>query len=131
MPMGRCVLVVDDNPLNIELVEFLLTAGGFEVAVANDAEQALAQMQRIDPALVLMDIQLPGMDGLSLTRRLKADPATRHIVIVAFTAHAMQGDEQAMRAAGCDGYVAKPIDVATFVGTLRKLLAQAGGPLLA
>ena len=116
------VLVVDDHPLNIELVAFLLLEAGFEVFSATDAEQALALLPRADPALILMDIQLPGMDGLALTRHLKADPATRHIVIVAFTAHAMKGDERLMRAAGCDGYVAKPIDVATFVDTVRGLL---------
>lgn len=120
--MAVRVLVVDDNPLNVELVEFMLQAGGFEVFVARDAEQALALLPRADPVMILMDIQLPGMDGLSLTRQLKADPATRHIVIVAFTAHAMKGDERLMRAAGCDGYVAKPIDVSTFVATLQCLL---------
>lgn len=120
--MAVRVMVVDDNPLNVELVEFMLLAGGFEVFVARDAEQALALLPRADPVMILMDIQLPGMDGLSLTRQLKADPATRHIVIVAFTAHAMKGDERLMRAAGCDGYVAKPIDVSTFVATLQGLL---------
>ena len=113
------VLVVDDHPLNIELVAFLLLEAGFEVFSATDAEQALALLPRADPALILMDIQLPGMDGLALTRHLKADPATRHIVIVAFTAHAMKGDERLMRAAGCDGYLAKPIDVASFVDTVK------------
>ena len=121
LPAPR-VMVVDDHPLNIELVAFLLVEAGFEVFSAANAERALALLPQADPALILMDIQLPGMDGLALTRQLKADPATRHIVIVAFTAHAMKGDERLMRAAGCDGYVAKPIDVATFVDTVRGLL---------
>ena len=116
------VMVVDDHPLNFELVAFLLQKAGFQVFSAANAEQALAQLPQANPALILMDIQLPGMDGLALTRHLKADPATRHIVIVAFTAHAMKGDERLMRAAGCDGYVAKPIDVASFIDTVKSHL---------
>lgn len=128
--MATRVLVVDDNPLNVELVQFVLSAADFEVWVAGDAEEALALLPRARPALILMDIQLPGLDGLSLTRRLKSDPATRHIVIVAFTAYAMKGDERAMRAAGCDGYVAKPIEVGSFVATLSALLPSDGHGLL-
>lgn len=125
--MSARVLVVDDNPLNVELVHYVLTAADFQVWVASDAEEALAVLPEADPALILMDVQLPGRDGLSLTRQLKADPATRHIVIVAFTAHAMKGDELAMRAAGCDGYVAKPIDVGRLAATLTALLPAAQG----
>ena len=95
------VMIVDDNTLNVELVSFVLGEAGFEVGVALDAAQALAKLPTFDPALVLMDIQMPGMDGLALTRRLKSDAATRHIVILAFTAYAMKGDEARMRAAGC------------------------------
>ena len=113
------VLVVDDNTLNVELVQFVLGSSGFDVQVASDAEQALVQIAHTPPALVLMDVQLPGTDGMELTRRLKADPATRHIVIVAFTAYAMKGDEARMRAAGCDGYLSKPIDVNTFASAVR------------
>lgn len=125
--MAARVLVVDDNPMNVELVHYVLTAAGFEVWVATDAEEALAALPQADPALILMDIQLPGRDGLSLTRQLKADPATRHIVIVAFTAYAMKGDERAMRAAGCDGYVSKPIDVGGLAATLSALLPPVEG----
>ena len=121
------VMVVDDNALNIELVSFVLGADGFEVAAALDAEQALAQLPAFAPALVLMDIQMPGTDGLELTRRLKADAATRHIVIVAFTAYAMKGDEAKLREAGCDGYIAKPINVGSFAAQVREHLpVQAG-----
>jgi CheY-like chemotaxis protein len=115
------VLVVDDNALNLELASFVLDADGIEVAGAADAEQAQALLAAFDPQLVLMDVQLPGMDGLSLTRRLKADPATCHVKVVAFTAYAMKGDEDKMRAAGCDGYLAKPIDVARFAAQVRAL----------
>ena len=113
------VLVVDDNPLNIELASFVLEADGITVEAAADALQALDRLARRHPDLILMDIQMPGMDGLVLTRRLKADPHTRHIVIVAFTAYAMKGDEARLRAAGCDGYLAKPIDVGSFARSVR------------
>ena len=116
------VMVVDDHALNIELVRFILEAEGWAVATAADAQQALQQMPSFAPDLILMDIQLPGVDGLTLTRRLKADPATRHVVIVAFTAYAMKGDEARMLAAGCDGYVSKPIDVGSFAAQIRAWL---------
>ena len=100
------VLIVDDEPTNILLAGFVLEADGFIVASAADAQQALAAIATCRPDLVLMDIQMPGTDGLTLTRRLKLDPATRQITVVAFTAYAMKGDEVRMRAAGCDGYIA-------------------------
>jgi CheY-like chemotaxis protein len=121
------VLIVDDNALNVELVSFLLGAAGCEVAAAADAAVAAAQIPLFRPDLVLMDIQLPGIDGLTFTRRLKADPATRHLVIVAFTAYAMKGDEERMRAAGCDGYLSKPIDVGTFASQVLSHLRPAAG----
>lgn len=121
------ILVVDDNSMNLELVHFLLEAGGFEVASAPDAKVALERVAAFQPDLILMDIQLPDVDGLTLTGRLKADPDTRDILIVAFTAYAMKGDEDRMLASGCDGYVAKPIEVATFAGTVRSFLAR--GPV--
>jgi CheY-like chemotaxis protein len=107
---GRRILVVDDNVTNLKLIEYLLKAKGYDVLTAIDAESALEAVRDMRPSLVLMDLQLPGMDGLELTRRLKADPGTRDIVIVAVTAYAMKGDEQRALDAGCDGYVAKPID---------------------
>ena len=113
------VLIVDDNRLNAELAAFVLESDDFLVDSAVDAEQALARLPEFRPDLILMDIQMPGMDGLELTRRLKGDPSTRHIVIIAFTAYAMNGDELRMRQAGCDGYVSKPITVATFASTIR------------
>jgi two-component system cell cycle response regulator DivK len=104
------VLVVDDNPTNLKLIAYLLQAKGYEVHTATDAEHALEQVTNVRPALILMDLQLPGMDGLELTRRLKADPATKDIVVIAVTAYAMKGDEERAREAGCDGYVPKPVD---------------------
>ena len=116
------VLVVDDNALNVELVMFVLSDDGISVAAATDAADALQQIPQFRPELILMDIQMPGVDGLELTRRLKADPATRHIVIVAFTAYAMKGDEAKLLAGGCDGYLSKPIDVASFAAKVRHFI---------
>lgn len=110
------VLVVDDNALNIELAEFLLSAAGLTVDSASHAAQALERLADSVPDVILMDIQMPGMDGLTLTQQLKADPRTAGIAIIAFTAYAMHGDEARLRGAGCDGYISKPIDVARFVG---------------
>ncbi len=113
------VLVVDDNALNVELVHAVLGADGFEVRGAEDAVAAAACIRQFAPQLILMDIQLPGVDGLTFTRQLKADQATRHIIVLAFTAYAMKGDEGHMLQAGCDGYLSKPISVKTFAATVR------------
>jgi len=118
------VLVVDDNHMNLELVAFMLQAEAFDVALAPNALAAHAQVQKRKPDLILMDIQMPGMDGLALTQQLKSDPSTADIVVVAFTAYAMKGDEARMRAAGCDGYISKPIEVSTFVGQVRACMAR-------
>lgn len=122
---GERVLVVDDNLTNLKLIEYLLQARGYEVITAFDAEAALAAVQAQRPSLVLMDLQLPGMDGLELTRKLKADRATRGILIVAVTAYAMKGDEERALEAGCDGYIAKPIDTRTLPGLIEALLSRA------
>lgn len=112
--MRARILIVDDNVLNVELVTFVLGSISCAVTSAPNARAALQEIVRFAPDLILMDIQMPGVDGLELTRHIKADPEMRHIVVIAFTAYAMQGDDAKMRAAGCDGYIAKPIDVATF-----------------
>jgi two-component system, cell cycle response regulator DivK len=104
------ILIVDDSPVNLKLVKVLLVNEGYDVRTAVDAEDALAVLAEFRPALILMDIQLPGMDGLTLTRRLKADPAHADVIIIALTAYAMKGDEERALDAGCDGYVTKPID---------------------
>jgi len=111
---GEPILIVDDHPVNLKLVRVLLSSHGFEVRTAGDAEEAQAQLEQFMPRLILMDIQLPGMDGLELTRLLKADPAMRGVIIVGLTAFAMKGDEEKMLDAGCDGYIAKPIDTRRF-----------------
>ena len=113
------VLIVDDNELNLELASFLLTTNGLNVATAHDAVSAQDQVATFRPDLVLMDIQLPQVDGLEITRRLRADPATQGLIIIAFTAYSMKGDEAKMLAAGCDGYISKPIDVANFAAHVR------------
>jgi CheY-like chemotaxis protein len=104
------ILVVDDNAQNLKLARVILVTEGYEVKTAVDAEEALSVIESFAPQLILMDLQLPGMDGLELTRRLKADPGRRHIIVIAVTAYAMKGDDQKAFAAGCDGYVSKPID---------------------
>jgi two-component system cell cycle response regulator DivK len=116
------VLVVDDNAINVELVRYVLEHDGFTVESAPDAHEALQRIRSFQPELVLMDIQMPGMDGLELTQILKTDPLLQHIVVVAFTAYAMRGDEAKMLAAGCNGYLSKPIDVHTFAASVRTLL---------
>ena len=126
---GEPILIVDDNPANLKLARVLLTGEGYEVRTAADAEEALSTLKAFRPRLILMDLQMPGMDGFELTRRLKADPATRGMVILALTAYAMKGDEERARAAGCDGYVAKPIDTRALPGLIARRLADSGeGP---
>ncbi len=121
------VLIVDDNAMNVIIAQVVLNADGFEVESATDAREALQQIGAFRPELILMDIQLPGIDGLELTRQIKAELSSRHIVIVAFTAFAMRGDEAKMRTAGCDGYISKPIDVNRFAGQVRSLLPTPAG----
>ena len=116
------VLIVDDNPVNLRLTEVVLKGARHEVHTARDAESALEAVSSIRPGLILMDIQLPGMDGLELTRRLRADPDTRDIVIVATSAYAMASDKRKAREAGCDGYIVKPIDVRTLPETVSGYL---------
>jgi two-component system, cell cycle response regulator DivK len=131
---GEPILVVDDNAQNLKLARVMLRAEGYEVRTAVDAEEALELLAGYTPELILMDIQLPGMDGLELTRRLKADPARRRILVIALTAYAMKGDRERALAAGCDGYLAKPIDteaLSSMVGALlngRRLQDDASSP---
>jgi two-component system, cell cycle response regulator DivK len=122
------VLIIEDNAANTELATFVLEDAGFVVNTVTDASDALAQVASFQPDLVLMDIRLSGGDGLALTRALKSDPATSGIVVVAFTAYAMKGDEARLRAAGCDAYIAKPIDVASFARQVEAALG-AGPPM--
>lgn len=116
------ILIVDDNPANLKLARLVLVAAGYEVRTAVDAEAALALLESFAPRLILMDLQLPGMDGLELTRKLKSDPRHRRVVVVALTANAMKGDDVKARAAGCDGYITKPIDIDVLAKTVAKHL---------
>ena len=120
--MHEPVLIVDDNVDNQELTRFLLEGAGFEVRLAEDAEAALTILETFRPKLILMDIQLPGMDGLELTRRLRQQPAMQDVIIVALSAYAMKSDKDNARAAGCNAYITKPIDTRTFVDVLRDCL---------
>jgi len=122
MTLARTVLVIDDNESNVVLLEHLLAVNGYEVGCAGSAEDALASIARHKPRLVLTDIQLPGASGLDLTRRLKADPSTADIRIVAVSAFAMPADEQRAREAGCDGYLTKPIDTRSFADFVAGLI---------
>ncbi len=125
---GRKILVVDDHPTNLKLAASLLESEGCRVTQAMDAEEAQEVIKREPPELILMDLALPGMDGLTLTKLLKADPATRSIVIAALTAFAMKGDEAKAREAGCDGYIAKPIDTRKFPQQVEDLLGLKNRP---
>jgi two-component system cell cycle response regulator DivK len=117
------VLIVEDNAANMTFAVFLLKSAGHEVLTALDAEAGLALARAEHPDLILMDIQLPGMDGLEATALLKLDDATRTIPVVALTALAMKGDEERIRAAGCDGYIAKPIAYKAFLEAIATQLA--------
>jgi two-component system cell cycle response regulator DivK len=119
------VLIVEDNPANMTLATFLLQSAGHTVLGAKDAETGLALARVEQPDLILMDIQLPGMDGLEATALLKSDPSTRAIPVIALTALAMKGDEQRILAAGCDGYIAKPLAYKEFLATISAQLVKA------
>jgi two-component system, cell cycle response regulator DivK len=119
------VLVVEDNPANMTLATFLLQSAGHTVLSATDAEAGLMVARGEQPDLILMDIQLPGMDGLEATALLKADETTRTIPVIALTALAMKGDEERIRAAGCDGYIAKPLAYREFLAVIAAQLVRA------
>ena len=121
------ILIVDDTPVNLKLTRILLVNEGYKVLTASSAEEALELLGTYHPALVLADIQLPGMDGLEFTRRVKQNHSTRDIVVVALTAFAMKGDEQKAVEAGCDGYITKPIDTRTLGERIRYYLSQRTG----
>lgn len=120
--MNDLILVVEDNEANQMLVRAVLEMEGYRVVLAGSADEAVDELARDTPVLILMDVQLPGRDGLTLTRQLKADPATAAIPIVALTAHAMHGDREVAIEAGCLGYISKPIDTRTFASEVRRFL---------
>lgn len=122
MSSARQILVVEDNPQNYELVEFLLEDAGFSVRLAAEATQLRRELAKGLPDLILMDIQLPGVDGMSLVAEIRESPTAQKLPVVALTAHAMRGDRERFIAAGFDGYISKPIDVATFVSAVEGYL---------
>jgi CheY-like chemotaxis protein len=119
------ILIIEDNLLNLELATDLLEANGFVVHSAQTGEEGLRLARKLLPDLVLMDFSLPGMDGLSATKNLKADPATHHLSVVGLTANAMKGDEELALNAGCDGYLTKPIDTRTFITDVKRFIGSA------
>ncbi len=126
---GESILVVEDNEANLRLFTYLLSSKGYAVRGATDAPQALELLRDFHPQMILMDLQLPGTDGYELTRRLKADPATSAIIIIALTAYAMRGDEEKALAAGCNGYITKPIDTRALPARIAEYLSSgARGP---
>ncbi|MGC2411608.1 MAG: response regulator [Stellaceae bacterium] len=120
----RCVLIVEDNPLNMKLFTAMIASQGYIVLQASDGRGALDLARREHPDLIIMDLQLPDMSGLDVTRTLKAHAATRDIAIIATTAYALRGDEEKIRASGCDGYMAKPIAVSEFLGLIESLITR-------
>ena len=118
------ILVVEDNPINLKLLRLVLAIDGFDVLVAADAEQALDILKRVTPSLIIMDIQLPGMDGLELGRIIKNRDSTRDVKIVAVTAYAMKGDDEKALSVGFDGYVLKPIDTRSLASEVARHLAD-------
>src|SRR4051812_15654800 len=121
---GEPILIVDDTPVNLKLTRILLEHEGYEVRTANCAEEALQLLESFRPRLVLADIQMPGVDGLEMTRRIKQDPRNRDMLVVALTALAMKGDEERAIAAGCDGYITKPIDTRALGARIRGYLNE-------
>jgi two-component system, cell cycle response regulator DivK len=118
------LLIIDDNPQNLKLARVLLTTEGYVVKTATDAEEALHVLESFTPRLILMDLQLPRMDGLELTRLLKTDPVHRETIIIALTAYAMKGDRLKALAAGCDDYISKPLDIDALVRVIAEHLAR-------
>jgi CheY-like chemotaxis protein len=123
---SKAVLVIEDNELNMKLVRSLLQIGKYRVLEAGDAETGIQIARENHPDLILMDIQLPGMDGLSATRLMKRENDLKHVPVVALTSYAMQGDEEKARDAGCIGYIAKPIETRIFLKTISEFLGTDG-----
>ncbi|CCG06630.1 FOG: CheY-like receiver [Pararhodospirillum photometricum DSM 122] len=126
LAMAKKILIVEDNDLNMKLFNDLLQANGYETLQAKDGRNVLDLVREHRPDLILMDIQLPEVSGLEITRMLKEDPALRPIPVIAVTAFAMKGDEEKIREGGCEGYIAKPISVASFLQTVARFLGAAG-----
>ena len=125
---GAVVLVIEDHPANMLLTRAILQRAGMQPREASSAEEALDWLKDNRPDVILMDVQLPGQDGLSLTRQLKAAQATAEIPIVALTAHAMAADREKALSAGCDDFDTKPVDIARLVAKIEALAPDSGAP---
>jgi len=124
VPVRKCILIVEDNPLNMKLFSAMIGAQGYEVLQAVDGAQGLDLAQRRHPDLIIMDIQLPSMSGLEVTRNLKGNDGTRDIPIIATTAFAMRGDEEMILASGCDAYMSKPIAISPFLELIETFMLR-------
>ncbi len=120
--MSKKILIVEDNELNMKLFHDLLEVHGYETLQTKDGREALALAREHVPDLILMDIQLPEVSGLEVTKWLKSDEALRNIPVIAVTAFAMKGDEEKIRSGGCEAYIAKPISVSNFIETIQRVL---------
>ena len=127
VPARKCILIVEDNPLNMKLFSAMIAAQGYDILQAADGAHGLDLAQHRHPDLIIMDIQLPSMSGLDVTRNLKADTATRDIPIIATTAFAMRGDEEMILASGCDAYMAKPIAISQFLELIETFMLEVPG----
>ena len=123
--MTKTVMIVEDNELNMKLFNDLLRASGYETLLMRNGHEALAALKEQRPDLIIMDIQLPEISGLEVTKRIKQDEAIKHIPVIAVTAFAMKGDEERIRQGGCEGYLSKPISVTTFIQTVKSYLGDA------
>ncbi|HDH86753.1 MAG TPA: response regulator [Desulfobacteraceae bacterium] len=122
--MGKVILILENDPKNLKLVTDILQVSGYATLQATDGKQGVELARKEKPDLILMDIQIPVMDGLEATKLLKNDGATRDIPVIALTAYAMKGDEEKMRAAGCDGYITKPIDIKGFLKKISEVISK-------
>lgn len=120
--MAKTILIVEDNELNMKLFRDLLEAQGYNILQTREGMQALELARRERPDLIVMDIQLPQVSGLEVTKWIKADDDLKHIPVIAVTAFAMKGDEEKIREGGCEAYVAKPISVKNFLATIQKFI---------
>ena len=126
--MSAKILYIEDNPQNFYLVNFILKAKGHEVTWAHDGQEGLKTAASLKPDLVLLDIQLPGMDGYAVAKAFRADPALAATPIIALTSYAMAGDRQKALGAGCNGYIEKPLNPKTFADQVREFLPGGGAP---
>jgi two-component system, cell cycle response regulator DivK len=125
--VAKTVMIVEDNELNMKLFNDLLRANGYDTLPMRNGYEALDALKEERPDLIIMDIQLPEISGLEVTRRIKQDEALKHIPVIAVTAFAMKGDEERIRQGGCEGYLSKPISVSTFIETVKSYVGEARG----